>query len=125
MGRASVAIANDSAAFVITADDGVYHRLDLPGFDPALYDAGGSEVSGLTLSPDGTKLIYGWQGASEESGGERRATGRPPHRRGRHHVPSGPVRRAGATAALGLLVVTRRAYVVNRVKIADPDNPWG
>ena len=65
VGRASVAIANDTAAFVITADDGVYHRLDLPGFDPALYAAGGSEVSGLTLSPDGTKLIYSWQGASE------------------------------------------------------------
>ena len=64
VGRASVAIANDTAAFLITADDGVYHRLDLPGFDPALFAAGGSEVSGLTLSPDGTKLIYSWQGAS-------------------------------------------------------------
>ena len=52
VGRASVAIANDTAAFVITADDGVYHRLDLPDFDPALYAAGGSEVSGLALSPD-------------------------------------------------------------------------
>ena len=65
VGRASVAIANDTAAFVITADDGVYHRLDLPDFDPALYAAGGSEASGLALSPDGTKLIYGWHGASE------------------------------------------------------------
>ena len=33
VGRASVAVVNDTNAFVITAVDGVYHRLALPGFD--------------------------------------------------------------------------------------------
>jgi hypothetical protein len=60
VGRASVAIANDTGAFVITADDGIYHRLDLPGFDAAVYDSGGVEASGLALSPDGSRIAYGW-----------------------------------------------------------------
>ena len=33
VGAASIAIANPTGAFVVTADDGIYHRLDLPGFD--------------------------------------------------------------------------------------------
>src|SRR5688500_2390068 len=37
IGRASVAIANDTGAFVVTADDGVAHRVALPGFDAPLY----------------------------------------------------------------------------------------
>ncbi len=65
IGRASVAIVNDTGAFVITADDGVAHRLALPGFDAPLY-ARTAAASGvdlpeiLALSPDGTKLMYAW-----------------------------------------------------------------
>ena len=33
VGRASVAVVNDTNAFVITAADSVYRRLALPGFD--------------------------------------------------------------------------------------------
>src|SRR5680860_83109 len=61
VGRGSVAIATATAEIVVTADDGAYHRLALPGFDPALYDAGGPDASGLSLSPDGTRLAYGWR----------------------------------------------------------------
>ncbi len=60
VGPASVAIANQSGAFVITAADGVYHRLRLPGFDPTAFDA---DRPGLALSPDGTRLAYGWRHA--------------------------------------------------------------
>ena len=125
VGRASVAIANDTAAFVITADDGVYHRLELPGFDPALYDAGGSEVSGLTLSPDGTKLIYGWQGASEdpEASGARLVdllTGEVVTM-SRQALYDEPAR----LLPWGFSWSPDGRYVMNRVKIADPDNPWG
>ncbi len=66
VGRASHAIVNDAGAFVVTADDGVAHRLALPGFDAALYvrtDAAGEDLPEvLSLSPDGTKLIYAWSG---------------------------------------------------------------
>lgn len=124
VGRASVAIANDTAAFVITADDGVYHRLALPDFDPALYAAGGSEVSGLTLSPDGTKLIYGWQGASEE-----------PQASGARMVDllTGEVETLDRQALYdeparllpwGFSWSPDSRFVINRVKIADPDDPW-
>ncbi len=125
VGRASVAIANDTAAFVITADDGVYHRLDLPGFDPALYAAGGSEVSGLTLSPDGTKLIYGWQGASEsaEDSGARlvdlltgQVTTLP--RQTQYDEPA-------RLLPWGFSWSPDSRYVINRVKVADPGDPWG
>lgn len=58
VGPASVAIANQSGAFVITAADGVYHRLRLPGFDPTAFDG---DQPGLALSPDGTRLAYGWR----------------------------------------------------------------
>ena len=124
VGRASVAIANDTAAFVITADDGVYHRLDLPGFDPALYAAGGSEVSGLTLSPDGTKLIYGWQGASEspEASGARMVdllTGQVTTL-ARQSLYDEPAR----LLPWGFSWSPDSRYVINRVKIADPGDPW-
>ena len=59
VGPASLAIVNPSGAFVITAADGVYHRLRLPGFDPTAYN---DEQPGLALSPDGTRLAYGWRG---------------------------------------------------------------
>ena len=63
VGPASVAIANPTGAFVVTADDGVYHRLSLPGFDPAVYDdpeVRRTGMVGLSLSPDGTRLAFGW-----------------------------------------------------------------
>lgn len=65
VGRASVALVNDTSAFVVTADDGVAHRLALPGFDAPLYarvaaGPGGDPPEMLSLSPDGTKLIYAW-----------------------------------------------------------------
>ncbi len=74
VGRASVAIANPTGAFVVTAADGVYHRLDLPGFDAAAYDD--AEVRrtgmvGLQLSPDGRRLAYGWHAPFAETGGQR------------------------------------------------------
>ena len=65
IGRASVAIVNDTGAFVVTADDGVQHRIALPGFDAPLYARTAAEEDVdlpevLSLSPDGTKLIYAW-----------------------------------------------------------------
>ena len=73
VGPASVAIANPEGAFVVTADDGEYHRLDLPGFDASLYDV--PEVRrtgmvGLTLSPDGTRLAYGFHGPMPRETGQ-------------------------------------------------------
>jgi hypothetical protein len=64
VGSASVAIANQSGAFVITAADGVYHRLRLPGFDPSAFN---DDQTGIALSPDGTRLAYGWH-ATKASG---------------------------------------------------------
>jgi hypothetical protein len=65
VGPASVAIANGTDAFVVTADDGVYHRLRLPGYDAATYD---EELRGIALSPDGTQLAYGFQGSESRTG---------------------------------------------------------
>jgi hypothetical protein len=49
VGRASVAFISDNGqALVVTARDGAYHALDLPGWDGAL----------LVLSPDGTHLSW-------------------------------------------------------------------
>ena len=59
IGRASVALANPTGAFVISAGDGVYHRLALPGYDARLYN---HQRPGLALSPDGWKLAYAWHG---------------------------------------------------------------
>jgi len=73
VGPASVAIANPTGAFVVTADDGIYHRLDLPGFDPTVYDDPAIRRTGmvaLTLSPDGTRLAYGFHGPLPEQTGQ-------------------------------------------------------
>ena len=72
-GTASVAIANPTGAFVVTADDGVYHRLDLPGFDPTVYDDPEVRRTGMVgsgLSPDGTRLAYGFHGPLPEQTGQ-------------------------------------------------------
>ncbi len=71
VGRASVAVVNDTNAFVITAADGVYHRLALPGFDAELYatsaiEEGVGDLPVLAVSPDGTKLAYAWHGPVPE-----------------------------------------------------------
>ncbi len=75
VGRASVAIANPSGAFVVTAADGEYHRLSLPGFDPAAYDdpdARAASMVGLGLSPDGRTLVYGWHAPLPAETGQQR-----------------------------------------------------
>ena len=73
VGPASVAVANPTDAFVVTAADGVFHRLDLPGFDPLVYDdpeVRRTGMVGLSLSPDGTRLAYGFHGALPEESGQ-------------------------------------------------------
>ena len=73
MGIASIAIANPSGAFVVTADDGAYHRLDLPGFDPSVYDdpeVRRTGMVGLSLSPDGSRLAYGWHAPLPDATGQ-------------------------------------------------------
>ena len=65
VGGSSVAVANGSGVFVVTASDGAYHRLRLPGYDARLYDSG---VPGMALSPDGTRLAYAWHGQLPPSG---------------------------------------------------------
>ncbi len=74
VGTASVAIANPTGAFVVGADDGVYHRLDLPGFDPAVYDDPELRRHGmvaLRLSPDGTRLAYAFHGPLPAQSGQK------------------------------------------------------
>jgi hypothetical protein len=73
VGPASVAVANPTDAFVVTAADGVFHRLDLPGFDPQVYDdpeVRRTGMVGLSLSPDGTRLAYGWHGPLPDETGQ-------------------------------------------------------
>jgi hypothetical protein len=77
IGRASVAMANDTNAFVVTASDGVPHRIALPGFDPSLYTkpaeaARPALADVLSLSPDGTKLIYAWHEPFVDAGADGR-----------------------------------------------------
>jgi hypothetical protein len=72
VGPASVAIANQSGAFVITAADGVYHRLRLPGFDATTFN---DNETGLALSPDGTRLAYGWRATKSAGSTARRRVG--------------------------------------------------
>lgn len=62
VGRVSVAFGggtDNEAAVVITARDGAYHPLVLPGYaaDVAFMD---EEANGLALSPAGTHLAYTW-----------------------------------------------------------------
>ncbi len=74
VGPASVAIANPSDAFVVTAADGEYHRLDLPGFDASIYDdeqVRRTGMVGLSLSPDGLKLAYGWHAPLPDETGQQ------------------------------------------------------
>ena len=73
VGAASVAIANPTGAFVITAGDGSYHRLDLPGFDASVYDVSDvrrTGMVGLSLSPDGSRLAYGWHAPLPDKTGQ-------------------------------------------------------
>jgi hypothetical protein len=72
VGPASVAIANQSGAFVITAADGDYHRLRLPGFDPTAFN---DNETGLALSPDGNRLAYGWRATKSTGSTARRRVG--------------------------------------------------
>jgi hypothetical protein len=72
VGTASVALANRTDVFVVTAADGAYHRVQLPGYDAALHDAG---APGIALSPDGTKLAYAWHARRAASGGAWTAGG--------------------------------------------------
>ena len=72
LGQASVAIGNPTGAYVVTADDGIYHRVRLPGYDAASYDSG---LTGLTLSPDGTRLAYGWGTPARRPDGRPLRTG--------------------------------------------------
>gem|GEM_PF-2225663 len=66
VGPVSVAIANPTGAYVVTAEDGVYHRIRLPGYDAASYD---DELPGVALSPDGTRLAYGWRSGALHADG--------------------------------------------------------
>ena len=62
VGQATAVVTNDTDVFVITAADGAYHRLRLPGYDPALHDGSldDAERPGVALSPDGRRLAYAW-----------------------------------------------------------------
>ncbi len=62
VGHATAVVTNATDVFVITAADGAYHRLRLPGYDPALHDGRlhDAERPGVALSPDGRRLAYAW-----------------------------------------------------------------
>ena len=68
VGQATAVVTNDTDVFVVTAADGAYHRLRLPGYDPALHDGSlndeleefDGERPGVALSPDGRRLAYAW-----------------------------------------------------------------
>lgn len=64
IGRASVAFASDiggkTLPVVITATDGRYHLLRLPGWLGASLAAYQSGTPALALSPDGRQLAWGW-----------------------------------------------------------------
>lgn len=62
VGQATAVVTNATDVFVITAADGAYHRLRLPGYDPALHDGRlhDAERPGVALSPDGRRLAYAW-----------------------------------------------------------------
>ena len=108
IGRASVAIVNDTGAFVVTADDGVAHRLALPGFDAPLNartaarrvsicprccrcrpTAPSSSTPGTALRADGEAASSG-AGSRGRLGRKRRPAAGPHHRCPRHlPVPTG------------------------------------
>ena len=69
IGRGAVAFtvgAGGALPVVVTAADGAYHALDLPGFvEAGLINSGSGsssvlETSALALSPDGDELAFGW-----------------------------------------------------------------
>ena len=62
VGQAAAVVANATDVFVVTAADGTYHRVRLPGYDPALHDGRlhDAERPGVALSPDGRRLAYAW-----------------------------------------------------------------
>jgi hypothetical protein len=62
VGQATAVVTNATDVFVVSAADGAYHRLRLPGYDPALHDGRlhGAERPGVALSPDGRRLAYAW-----------------------------------------------------------------
>jgi hypothetical protein len=64
VGRGAVAYSEGNLGqlpVVVTAKDGRYHPLDLPGFSPAgIVNSPTDETVPLALSPDGTRLAYGW-----------------------------------------------------------------
>lgn len=62
VGQATAVVTNDTDVFVVTTADGAYHRLLLPGYDPALHDGSldNAERPGVALSPDGRRLAYAW-----------------------------------------------------------------
>ena len=70
VGRASVVIANPVGVYVVTAGDGEYHRVRLPGYDATSYS---TALPGIALSPDGTQLAFGWRSTA------RHEDGRPLH----------------------------------------------
>ena len=62
VGQATAVVTNATDVFVVTAADGAYHRLRLPGYDPALHDGSLDDADrpGVALSPDGRRLAYAW-----------------------------------------------------------------
>lgn len=75
IGRGSVAWWSEPGPpAVITAADGGYHLLALPGFLGGTIDGGGLGA-GLALSPDGTSLAYGWSGPAPANANQAMPSG--------------------------------------------------
>ena len=116
-GPASVAIANPTGAFVVTAEDGVYHRLDLPGFDPAVYDD--PEVrrpawSGSACRRTGRRLAYGWHAPLPDETGQEHG-----------FVPSGVRILDLGTGGSRTVPEDRQPRASSRTAIAEPGLPVG